>query len=135
MGPHLLFSVVQDLGDNLTLELYQIHLLFSRKLLGVATIPLHSIRHSNRVKCTCIFELNHVHDHVVFKEFLHYYLYLQSSTPMTCTYCTCMQENEGQWLFLFLLSESGELVPTQHQLQVDVHFELPQGETWPIHRL
>ena len=42
-------SVISNLGDNLTVEVYRIQLLFSRKLLGLATIPLHSIRHSNRV--------------------------------------------------------------------------------------
>lgn len=43
-------SVVSNLGDILTLEVYRIQLLFSRKLLGLATIPLHSIRHSNKVQ-------------------------------------------------------------------------------------
>ena len=28
---------------------------------------------------------------------------------------------------LFLQSETGELVPTQNQLQLDAHFELPRG--------
>lgn len=42
-----------------------------------------------------------------------------------------MQESEGRWMFLFLQSESGELVPTQHQLQLDAHFELPRGELFP----
>ena len=44
-----------------------------------------------------------------------------------------MQESEGRWMFLFLQSESGELVPTQHQLQLDAHFELPGGEFFHAH--
>ena len=42
-------SVVNNLGENLTLELHRVQMLFGHKLLGLATIPLHSIRHSNRV--------------------------------------------------------------------------------------
>lgn len=42
-------SVVNNLGDNLTLELHRVQMLFGHKLVGLATIPLHSIRHSNRV--------------------------------------------------------------------------------------
>ena len=30
-------------------------------------------------------------------------------------------------MFLFLQNELGELVPTQHQLKIDTHFELPGG--------
>lgn len=47
---HSQCSVINNLGDNLTVEVYRIQLLFSRKLLGLASIPLHSIRHSNRVQ-------------------------------------------------------------------------------------
>jgi Ca2+-dependent lipid-binding protein len=49
--------VVNNLGDNLTLELHRVQMLFGRKLLGLATIPLHSIRHSNRVNM-CVYNTN-----------------------------------------------------------------------------
>jgi hypothetical protein len=43
----LLKFAVKDVGGPLTLELHHVHLL-GRKPLGITTIPLHSIRHSNR---------------------------------------------------------------------------------------
>ena len=45
---HNSLSAVKDVGGPLTLELHHVHLL-GRKPLGITTIPLHSIRHSNRV--------------------------------------------------------------------------------------
>ena len=38
-------------------------------------------------------------------------------------------------MFLFLQSETGELIPTQHQLLLDAHFELPRGKNLLMHTL
>ncbi len=38
------------------------------------------------------------------------------------------QKGEGVWYKLLLPADNGSQVPTDHQLLVDVHFELPPGK-------
>jgi len=73
---------VEDISKPLTVEIHKTSL-FSRKLLGLATIPLYNVRHSNKPR-------------------------------------------EGYWSHLFLPTPSGKLLPTQHQIQLDTHFKLPE---------
>ena len=54
------------------------------------------------------------------------YMYM-CSILVTSIHALHLQEGEGQWMFLFLQSEAGELIPTKHQLLLDAHFELPRG--------
>ena len=109
------------------MELHHVHLL-GRKLLGETTIPLHAIRHSNKVHiylgyiCICIIVLNICQ---IGKECCQRAL---NSSLVVYSPLLHLQECEGQWMFLFLRSETGFLLPTAHQLQFDAYFELPQGE-------
>ena len=64
VAPPPLISGVSNMSNYLTLELHRAQFLFSKKLLGMATIPLYSIRHSTKVPVHLHVGQNDIHVHV-----------------------------------------------------------------------
>ena len=170
VAPPPLISGVSNMSNYLTLELHRAQFLFSKKLLGMATIPLYSIRHSTKVPvhlhvgkkwhtCTCSWPRElwfSIYSCTSTCESWRWVLntlllsmpflilpWYSSTLPLlflSLSYLDTLppslssrQDSEGHWIFLFLQNPSGELVPTQHQLHLDTHFELPKGTHLHVH--
>ena len=57
----------------------------------------------------------------------HTHTHIHTHTRMHTHPHTHTQLGEGHWSYLFLPTSSGKLLPTQHQIHLDTHFELPEG--------